>query len=191
MDPLISIPREALAELLRAAGSNLTPEEYVASLPATRLYERYASRAKAAAISKYVLVVVAVIAVLFLPGAWSMFGFSIEDIIVTGGLVAVTFFEYRVHRYFREHNPLAPSLGFRNQSCFAAGILIYGLYHAALLTQVSPQVQTMIETNNLIDPETLGLLQNLSRVFYLVIGVVGGVSQFGLAWYYRTAQVRG
>jgi hypothetical protein len=26
------------------------------------------------------------------------------------------------------------------------------------------------------------------RVGYLVIGIVGGISQFGLAWYYRSAR---
>ena len=33
MDPLVSIPRDKLAELLQAAGSTMTPEEYLATLP--------------------------------------------------------------------------------------------------------------------------------------------------------------
>jgi hypothetical protein len=190
MDPLISIPREALAELLKATGSSLTPEEYVASLPDVRVFERYPSRAKAAAGSKYVLLVVTVIGALLVPVSWKFSGFSLEDVIILAGLTTVTFFEYRVHRYFRERDSRAPGLGFRNQSGFAAGILIYGLYHAAGLMQMSPQVQNMMETNNLMDSDTLNLIQSSGRIFYLVIGVVGGVSQFGLAWYYRSARIQ-
>lgn len=188
MDPLFSIPREALAELLKAAGSPLTPEQYVASLSDTR-YERYPSRARAAAGSKYVLLVVTVIGALLVPFFWRFSGFSLEDVIILAGLSTVTFFEYRVHRYFRERDSRAPGLGFRNQSGFAAGILIYGLYHAAVLTQVTPQMETMIESNNVIDPDMLNLIQASSRIFYLVVGIVGGLSQFGLAWYYRLARM--
>ena len=52
MNPFISIPREALAELLRAAGSPLTPEQYLASLPEVSTYKKYPGRTKAAAISR-------------------------------------------------------------------------------------------------------------------------------------------
>ena len=51
MNPLISIPREALAELLRAAGSPLTPEQYLASLTEMDIYKKYPGRAWAAAVS--------------------------------------------------------------------------------------------------------------------------------------------
>jgi len=102
------------------------------------------------------------------------------------GLVTVTFFEFRVHRYFRENNPRAPGLGFRNQSAFAAAILIYCLYHAFSPVQIPVQDMTLVEENNLIDP---GTLKNLARVFYLSIAIVAGGSQFALAWYYRCAQV--
>ena len=46
MEPLISIPREALAELLKASGSPLTPEEYLASLPGVGIYKKFSSRAR-------------------------------------------------------------------------------------------------------------------------------------------------
>jgi hypothetical protein len=134
MPSFIAIPREALAELLRAAGSPLTPEEYVASLPQPdlALYRKYPNRAVAAAFSKYFILVVAVLAVVSLP----LMGFDLENIVITAGLVTVTYFEFRVHRYFLENNPAAPSLGFRNQTCFAAAIVIYCLYHALLPTSV-------------------------------------------------------
>jgi len=183
MNPFISISREKLAELLRASGSPLTPEQYVASLPETGAYKKYASRATAAAWSKYFLLVVAVLAVVLLP----VLGFDFENLIIVAGLATVTFFEYRVHRYFRENDPRAPSLGFRNQSAFAAAILIYCLYHAFSTFQLPLQDMNLVEENNLIDPSAL---KSLARVFYLSIAVVAGGSQFGLAWYYRSAQVR-
>ena len=183
MNRLIPIPREALAELLRASGSPLTPEQYVASLSEMDTYKKYAGRAWAAAANKYCLLVIAVLAVVCLP----LLGFSFENLIIVAGLVTVTFFEYRVHRYFCENNPAAPSLGFRNQSAFAAAILIYCLYHAFTTFQLPFQTQNLIEENNLIDPATLRIFV---RFLYLFIGLVAGGSQFGLAWYYRGAQVR-
>ena len=186
MNPLISIPREALAELLRASGSPLTPEQYVASLPELGAYKKYPGRATVAAWSKNTLLVVAVFAGLFAVISVPFFGFSFENVIIVVGLSAVTFYEYRVHRYFREWNPEAPSLGFRNQSAFAAAILIYCLYHAFSAFQIPLQTQTLIEENNLIDSNAL---KSVARVFYLIIAVVAGGSQFGLAWYYRSAQV--
>jgi len=103
------------------------------------------------------------------------------------GLATVTFFEFRVHSYFRENNPKAPSLGYRNQSCFAAAILIYCLYHAFFTFQFSAQDMNLVEENNLIDPNSL---KSLFRLFYLCIAIIAGGSQFGLACYYRGAQVR-
>jgi hypothetical protein len=181
MNPLISIPREALAELLRAAGSPLTPEEYVASLPETGLYKKYKGRAWAAAISKYCILVVAILSVVLLP----VLGFDLENIIIAVGLSTVTYFEFRVHRYFQENNPLAPDLGFRNQAAFAAAILIYCLYHAFFSAPLPAQDMTMIEQNNLIDPAGL---KSVERIFYLIVAVIAGGSQYGLAVYYRSAK---
>ena len=181
MNPLISIPRAALAELLQAAGSTLTPEQYVASLPETGAFKKYPSRARMAAWSKPVLMLVAI-----LSGVFTVFFPDIENVIVFIGLALVTFFEYRVHRYFRELNPEAPSLGFRNQSAFAAGILIYCLYHAFVPFHLSPETSSMVEESNL-DPS---LFANFARLFYLGVAVTAGGSQFMLAWYYRSARVR-
>ena len=179
MNRMITIPREALAELLRLTGSPLTPEQYVASLPAVDIVKKYASRARASAWSKNILVVVAVLSVVWLP-----FNFDLEDLIITVGLCTVTFFEYRVNQYFREGHPNGPSLGFRNQSFFAAGILIYGLYHAIF----SSHLQLPEEYREMVDASSLAIIQSTTRVVYLIVGIVGGVSQFGLAWYYRAAQ---
>ena len=178
MNPIVSIPREELAELLRASGSPLTPEEYLAALADADIYKRYKSRAWAAAISKYCLLLVAILGVVALP----IVGFDIEDLIIVAGLVTVTFFEFRVHSYFKENNSSAPRLGYRNQTAFAAAILIYCLYHAFAPLQIPTEDMNMIEQNNLIDPAQL---KNLTRIFYLGIALVAGGSQYALAVYYR------
>jgi hypothetical protein len=180
MNTHVTIPRQALAELLAASGSTLTPEQYLASLPASDALKKYPSRARAAAWSKPVLALIAVLSVIF-----TVFFPDVENIIITIGLIAVTFFEYRVHRYFLEGDPRAPSLGFRNQACFSAGILVYCLYHAFAPLQISPETMSLIEQNNVIDPNAL---QSLTRFFYLFIALTAGGSQFALAWYYRSAQ---
>ena len=46
---------------------------------------------------------------------------------------------------------------------------------------------TLVEENNLIDPNSL---KNMVRIFYFVIAIVAGGSQYGLAVYYRSAQAR-
>lgn len=180
MNSHLSIPRDALAELLRASGSPLTPEQYLASLPPIAVYNKFTSRAWTAAVSKYFLLVVVVFGVVILPFA----GFTFENVLIVIGLATVTFFEYRVHRYFLEGNPAAPRLGYRNQSCFATAILIYCFYHAFAPLQVPHDAMTLIEQNNLIDDKTL---RSLMQVFYLGIAIIAGGSQYGLAWYYRTA----
>jgi hypothetical protein len=181
MNSFFSIPREALAELLRAAGSPLTPEQYVASLPQAGISEKYRSRAVAAAISKYCLLVVAVVGVATLP----MLGLTVENIIIVIGLITVTYFEYRVHLYFREGDPRGPDLGFRNQSLFAAAIVLYCFYHALAPFNLSHDEMTMVEESNVIDPKTL---HRLFQMFYFGIAVLAGGSQFSLAWYYRSAK---
>ncbi len=186
MDPMISVPREKLADLLRAAGSTLTPEEYVASLPVSAPpgpgpFRKFRGRAVAAAINKYCILVVAVAGVVLLP----LLGFTFENIAIAAGLVIVSVVEFRVHRYFQQNDVRAPALGFRNQACFAGGILIYCLYHAFFAYQLPQEDMAMLETNNLIDPDALA---RFTRFFYLSVGLVAGGSQFGLAWYYKTAE---
>ncbi len=82
--------------------------------------------------------------------------------------------------------PAAPSLGFRNQTCFAAALVIYCLYHALIPTTI----QLPSEYREVMDPNTTSLIQTFERIIYLIIAVVAGGSQYGLAWYYRTAQVK-
>ena len=182
MDRFVSVPREALAELLKASGSPLTPEQYLAALPEFGEFKKYAGRAKAAIWSKNILLIAAILSVGFtcLP-----FGFGFESVLVSVILVVLTYFEYRVYYGFRDRNPEAPMLGFRNQSAFAAFILIYGLYHAFMPMEIPAGYREVM------DPDLTSIVQGLTKVAYLAIGIIGGLSQFGYAWYYRAARVRG
>ena len=196
MSRFVSIPRQALADLLQALGSPLTPEQYLATLPNAGVgptegappevdlsaFKRYPSRAWAAAMSKYGLLAIAIFGVLLYPFLGSYF----ENGVIVAGLITVTCFEYRVHRYFRENNPKAPELGYRNQMCFAAAILIYCLYHAFTPVALSHDTMQLVEENNVIDQ---GMLNTLTRCFYLLIAILAGGSQFALACYYRRAQI--
>jgi len=142
---------------------------------------KFRSRSNAAWWSKTILAFAAVISVLLL-----CFGFDWQDALVVAGVLAVTFFEFRVHHYFLTGDPRGPGLGFRNQSFFAAGILLYGLYHAVYV----PPIQTLVpkELIDYLDAPTLEFMRATIRNGYLCVGIVGGVSQFGLAWYYLSAQ---
>jgi hypothetical protein len=179
LSPLVSVPRDALAQLLQAAGSTQTPEEFVAALPEIAAHQKYAARASAAAWSKYVLYVVAAFALLC-----TVFSFDVENLIILIWLSIVAFFESRVHRGFQQGNPGAPDLGFRNQAGFAAGILVYGLYHAATVGSST----LLDQLNGSFDSPMLAAIELGMRGFYLLIGLVGGVSQFWLGWYYRGAK---
>jgi hypothetical protein len=181
MNSMISLPREALAEWLKTSGSPLTPEQFVALLSPGRVANpKYPKRAWAAALSKPAMMLIMVLSVGF-----TLFSPDIENIVISIGLVTVTFFEYRVHRYFKEGNPAAPSLGFRNQSGFAAGILVYCLYHA--FAPLAPEALNELREASL-DSSMTQMIPTIFRTFYLGVGILGGLSQFALAWYYRSAQ---
>jgi len=181
MNRLVSIPREDLAALLKASGSPLTVEDYLASLQVTSGYEKYGSRSVAAAWSKYFLLGATILSGLFtcLP-----MGFDLESVLITLILAAFTFVEFRVHRAFRDCAPEAPSLGFRNQVAFAAFILIYCLYHAFAPMQVPANYREYM------DPDMSRMVRTFTIAVYLTIGIVGGVSQLCLALYYWSARGR-
>jgi len=141
---------------------------------------KYRGRISAAWWSKTVLAIAAVLSVIFLP-----FDFDWESALVVAGVLAVTFFEFRVHYYFLTGDPRAPDLGFRNQSCFAAGIMLYGFYLAFHL----PQGQLLQQLYSMLDEPTAAIFQNTIKNGCLTAGTLGGLSQFGLAWYYRNAKV--
>ena len=134
-------------------------------------------RIRAAFWSKTLLAVASVLSVLILP-----FDFDWWSALIVAGIWTVTFFEFRMYSYFLNGDPRAPDLGFCNQSCFAAAILMYGLYHAVYPTPIPEEIR------GLLDETTLELVQGLIKNAYLAIGILGGVSQFALAWYYRSAK---
>ena len=142
---------------------------------------KYRPRISTAWWSKTILAIAAVISVLLL-----LCDFDWWDALAVAGVLVVTFFEFRVHRYFLTGDPRAPDLGFRNQSGFAAGILLYGLYHAF----EPPPIQTLVppELLTYIDAGTIEYVKETIKNGYLAVGILGGLSQFGLAWYYRSAK---
>ena len=105
MPPYLPIPREALAELLRAAGSPLTPEEYPGRAAARRGLPKKYRGGPWRPPSANTASLVAGVGVVTLP----FLGITVENIIIVIGLVTVTYFEYRVHRYFRDGDPGARS----------------------------------------------------------------------------------
>ena len=118
-------------------------------IAAMELNPKYRGRARAAVWSKSILATAAVLSVLILP-----FSFDLESAVVVAGILTVTYFEFRVHRYFSQGDARAPGLGFRNQSCFAAGILVYGLYHAAVPTPIPPEYRNLLDEPGLgVDPK--------------------------------------
>ena len=183
MERSLSIPRQALADLLRSSGSALTPEAYLASLQQGAAFETYPSRATASWWSMCILACAAVLSLVWIP-----LDFPLESFFIVGLIVLFTVIEYRVHRGFAELNPNAPVLGFRNQSGFALAILVYGLYHA--FAPLPASMQTLIDSLNSIDSTMPPLIKTILRIGYLTLGVVGGASQFALAWFYLRARGR-
>jgi hypothetical protein len=180
MSRLVSIPREALADLLKSAGSELTPEAYLASLPEFGEFRKYGSRTSAAALSKNILIVA-----LIFSAIWTCLpiGFGFESVLITIILAAITYFEIQVYKAFLNRQPKAPLLGLRNQICFAVFILIYGLYHAFMPVELPANYREMM------DPDMTPLIHLVSIATYLSIGIIGGISQLCLAWYYWAAKV--
>jgi len=145
------------------------------------LNPKYRSRAAAAWWNKTFLAMASVISVLLL-----LLGFDWWSALIVAAILTVTYFEFRVHHYFLTGDARAPGLGFLNQSCFAVAILLYGFYHAVY----PPQIQALVpqEMRDLVDPSMVDFMQTTVVIGYLVIGILGGLSQFGLAWYYRSAK---
>ncbi len=145
---------------------------------------KYRSRISVAWWSKTLLAIAAGLSVLLLIP-----DFDWWTALAVAGVLVVTFFEFRVHRYFLTGDPRAPDLGFRNQACFAAGIMMYGLYHA--FYPLSIQAMIPPELRDFYDESQIDLMQSIVKNGFLVVGILAGASQFGLAWYYRSAKVRG
>lgn len=182
MDQNVSIPREALSALLKAAGSPLTPEQFLASLlGAPDEFRKFAGRAKAAVWSKNILLSGVILSALI---TCTPMGFSVEGVLITVILAVITWFEFQVYYGFRDRNPGAPLLGLRNQIAFAIFIFIYGLYHAFRPMEI-PQTYREV-----MDPDLTPLIQNAAKFSYLTIAVVGGISQACYAWYYYAARPR-
>jgi hypothetical protein len=181
MDRFLSIPRDALADLLKASGSTLSPEAYLESLAELSQFQKYPGRETAAVWSKNVLLSAVILSILW---TCTPFGFCFESVLITVILGVITYFEFRVYRGFRDRKEEAPMLGFRNQSGFALFIFLYGGYHAIFPMQIPAGYRELME------PNIIPLIQYSVIAAYVTVAIVGAISQFCLAWYYRTARVK-
>jgi zinc transporter ZupT len=143
--------------------------------------DKYSGRIRAAVWSKNILLIAFILGV-----PLTLISFDLEGLVLLILVGVVTYFEFRTYNYFTAGDPRAPQLGFLNQSCFAAGILVYGMVHA-VMTNASEMPSWASEA---IDADTQAMIVQVTREGYVVIGIVGCLSQFALAWYYRNAGAR-
>jgi hypothetical protein len=108
-------------------------------------------------------------------------GPNFEDFISGILLIGMTIVEFKVYAFFLAADVRGSIYGWWNQCLFSVLFLIYGGYHGTFVF-VSPEVQSMV------DPSMVSLIMNLERMIYYVIGVVGALGQFWLAYYYRSAR---
>ncbi len=106
--------------------------------------------------------------------------YSIEDLLSTILLGAMTVVETKVRKWFLEGDARGAIYGYWNQTLFALLFLIYGTYHV-LHTEVPK------ELNEYLGSQYDALYSQMSRMGYAVIGLVGGMGQYLLALHYRRA----
>lgn len=180
MNPLISVPRQALGDLLRKSGSKYrTPEEWLASLKETKLYTLYPGRARAAAVSAYFLIAAAVISILCV-----FISFCFENVLLAIIITGIAWVEHFTLRGFRTWDKRAPIMGCYNQIVFASIIVLYGTYNAFL----TGPIQIPADYKDSIDPDMLGWVSSGEKLFYILVAVIGGGSQYLMAWYYYRAK---
>jgi hypothetical protein len=177
MAKIVSIPEETLKELLRAAGRDESVAQFLAGGETQRriqLGQRFQRRAAAAFYSQYWLLFSAIFSWIFVAATPDVEG------ILSGILLScMTVMEHKVQLWFKEGDDRGIIWGWRNQCLFALLFLIYGAYHG-LFTSSMPS-----ELNEYVDADAIkGTVEGVARLVYFSVGIVGGLGQFCLAWYY-------
>jgi hypothetical protein len=176
---LVQIPEATLEALLREAGRTESVDDYLRTgdVPAQlQAGHRLLKRARAAYWSRFWLLFSAGVTCLsFLTGP------NFEDFISGILLIGMTIVEFKVYAFFLAVDVRGSIYGWWNQCLFSVLFLIYGGYHGTFVS-VSPEIQSMV------DPSMISMIMNLERLIYYVIGVVGALGQFWLAYYYRSAR---
>ena len=172
---LIQIPEEALHELLLKAGEtieflNLQNDKVKAS-------QKYQKRAKSAYWSIWWLASSTIISLISF-----YYEHDLEDLISVILLGIMTGIEFNVRRWFIEYDVRASIYGYWNQVTFAILFLIYGTYHYFTIT-LSPEILNIIGGNAQLEP----IILQMSKTFYIAVGIGGGLGQYFLARYYKYA----
>jgi hypothetical protein len=144
-----------------------------------------ARRARAAYWSRFWLVLSAIV-------SWLSFllGPTFEGFLAAALLTGMSIAEFQVYRLFRADDLRAAAIGWWNQCLFAALFVIYGGYHGLFVT-ISPglrqAVDTALELRGMDETMMVPSLHDDVRLCYFAIALVGGIGQFGLACFYRSA----
>jgi hypothetical protein len=179
MAKLVHIPESTLEGLLREAGRTESVDAYLRSAAIqgdVQEGQRLLRRARAAYWSRFWLFASAFVTwALFLPGP-SVEGF-ISGVLLTG----MTIVEFKVYSLFLAADARGAIYGWWNQCLFSVLFLIYGVYHGTYVTP-SPEIEAWV------DPSMMPMLATIERITYYSIAFAGGLGQFVLACYYRTAR---
>lgn len=176
-EKLVQIPEDVLDDLLRQAGINDAPKQFLGrhkhKITAGEIYQK---RAKVAYWS---------IMWLGFSAMFSLLCFAkfrdFEDFISVVSLGAMTYTEFRVRKWFIEGDSRGSIYGYWNQTGFAVFFLIYGAYHAL----TPPELLSSPIFSEVFGAEQLALIATTVKMCYAIIGIVCAACQYSLALYYK------
>lgn len=143
-------------------------------------------RADAAYWSRFWLVLSAAV-------SWISFVLSpdVEGLVAGVLLTGMAMVEFQVYRLFLAGDLRAAEIGWWNQCIFAALFVVYGGYHGTFATVppwMQQSVDVVLQMQGLDESALQVSLLDDVRWFYYAVAIVGGVCQFWLALFYRTAK---
>lgn len=169
---LVEVPEDALQGLLKDSGQTVEGflRAHRAKIQTGREFQKRANAAKWSRLWLMASTLFSLVS--FISGR------DLEDAICVLLLGAMTCVEFKVRNWFLQGDPRGAIYGYRNQALFACLFLVYGTYH--YFTVSAPQAAT-----DMLDASYTPILLQLSKLFYVVIGVAGAIGQYVLALYYR------
>ncbi len=175
---LVEVPEDALRGLLKNTG--LTVEEFLLTHRVKiQTGREFQKRANAAKWSRLWLAASALFCLYSL-----VTDHDIEDGISLVLLSAMTWMEFRVHEWFLRGDSRGATYGYWNQTLFSVLFLIWGAYHFFTAT-VPP------EASDMLDASSATLALQISKLFYVIVGLVGATGQYILALYYKRSVRKG
>jgi hypothetical protein len=169
---LVEIPEDALQRLLE--GSGQTVEEFLrANRARIQTGREFQKRANAAKWSRLWLAASTFFCLMSLIS-----GRDLEDAISLILLGAMTCVEFKVRDWFLKGDSRGAVYGYWNQTLFALLFLIWGAYH--YFTATTPEAAA-----DILDASYTSAALQLSKLFYVVVGIAGAIGQYVLALYYK------